>query len=370
MLAIMDFSISLDKASSPQEVVLETSHMSIVVVDSDEENLEQLKHILDKSGYARVHVIHDPWQLLAQYQQLRPDLIMTGLSMPRLNGFQLMAALEPMIFGESYLPIILLLGNEHQASKDQILHSIAKDFLHKPYDPVEVKLRVKHALDNRRFYLQTAQRSQIFKTQIEARDAQLENAYYEMITRLAVVAEYRDPKASEHVWRVAQNSYSMAMELGFSLAKSEVFMRSARLHDVGKVAIPDSILYKPGSLTPKEFEIIKTHSSIGAQLLSGGQSPMIKLAASIALTHHERWDGAGYPRGLAGKMIPIEGRIVAVADTFDVMTTDHQHKKALSLEDAAAEIQYQSGKQFDPEVVQAFVNLYERGVLMIQEAKN
>jgi putative two-component system response regulator len=342
--------------------------MSILIVDSDPSSSQTLGNILEKAGYVDVTILQDPWQVLAQFNTLKPDLILLSLNLPKLNGFQLMAALEPMI-GQNYLPIVVLLGDEHQQTKEQAMNSGASDFLKKPYDLFEVKVRVKKALETRRLHRQYSQSQHVFKTRIEQKDAQLEGAYYEMITRLAVIAEYRDPKASEHVWRVAQNAYLIALEMGFSIGKAEVFMRAARLHDVGKVAIPDHILYKPGSLTPKEFETIKTHSEIGAQLLSGGQSPMIKLAASIALTHHERWDGAGYPRRLVGKAIPIEGRIVAIADTFDAMTSDRQHKKALGVSEAINEIERQSGKQFDPEVVEAFMRLYEKGTLVLPQAK-
>ncbi len=363
----MNFSISLSRPSSHDEVLPKSSDMSILIVDSDQASTQALGQVLEKAGYVDVKTIHDPWQALAQFSSLKPDLVILALNMPQLNGFQLMAALEPLTITEGFLPMIVLLSDEHPSAKEQAINSGASDFIKKPYDAVEVKVRVKNALQTRRLYRQTSQSQYIFKTQIEQRDAQLESAYYEMITRLAVVAEYRDPKASEHVWRVAQNAYLVALEMGFSVGKSEVFMRAARLHDVGKVAIPDQILYKPGSLTPKEFETIKTHSMIGAQLLSGGQSPMIKLAASIALTHHERWDGCGYPRGLAGKAIPIEGRIVAITDTFDAMTSDRKHQKALSVEDAISEIEIQRGKQFDPEVVQAFLQVYYKGGLVLRQ---
>ncbi|MEJ2291447.1 MAG: HD domain-containing protein [Deinococcales bacterium] len=188
-----------------------------------------------------------------------------------------------------------------------------------------------------------------------------------MLIRLAKAAEYRDDDTGEHTWRVARTCALLGQELGLGAEAVDLVLRAARLHDVGKIAIPDGILLKPGALTEAEFEVVKGHARAGAELLSGGRSPLMKLAETIALTHHERWDGTGYPLGLAGDSIPIESRLLAVADTFDALTHDRIHRKAVSPERAVAEIRSQSGKQFDPRVVDAFLLLYERGELITDQ---
>ncbi len=198
---------------------------------------------------------------------------------------------------------------------------------------------------------------------VNRRTEQLERSQLEMLTRLAKAAEYRDDEAGEHIWRVAHLSAQLAQELGQDTHYITLILRAARLHDVGKVGIPDAILMKPGKLSGTEFESIQNHTRIGAQLLSGGHSPLIKMAETIALTHHEHWDGNGYPRKLTGEAIPLEGHILAVADAFDALTHDRHYRRALSLESAVREIRAQSGRQFDPTVVQAFLRLYERGDL-------
>ncbi|MBX3145048.1 MAG: HD domain-containing protein, partial [Trueperaceae bacterium] len=168
-------------------------------------------------------------------------------------------------------------------------------------------------------------------------------------------AEYRDDDTGEHTWRVAQVAGTIGRYLSLPESHVETLMRAARLHDVGKITVPDGILLKPNSLTPEEYSVVKGHTRAGAELLAGSRSPTIKLAETIALTHHERWDGLGYPQGLQGDKIPLESRIIAVSDTWDAITRDRSHKKALSFDEAVHEIAIHSGTQFDPRVVEAFM---------------
>jgi putative two-component system response regulator len=201
------------------------------------------------------------------------------------------------------------------------------------------------------------------------RTEQLEISYVEMLTRLAKVAEYRDDESNEHIWRVAKVSSLIAKAVGFTEERVELLLRAARLHDVGKIAIPDGILFKPSTLTPSEFEVVKSHTTIGAEILSGSRSELLQLAEVIALTHHERWDGTGYPRGLKAEAIPVEGRILAIADSFDALTHDQPHRRAFSVPEAVEEIQQQRGKQFDPDLVEVFLNLYWAGKLTIEKRR-
>ncbi|MFC4639792.1 HD domain-containing phosphohydrolase [Deinococcus hohokamensis] len=190
---------------------------------------------------------------------------------------------------------------------------------------------------------------------VESRTQELEEARLEMLARLARAAEHRDEDTGEHVTRVARTAAGIAGQLGLPAADIRLVEQAAPLHDVGKIGVPDAILLKPGRLTAEEFEVVKLHTTIGASILEDSRSPLIQAAQTIALTHHERWDGGGYPAGLSGEAIPLYGRIVAVADVFDALTSERPYKRAWSRAAALAEIRAQSGQQFDPAVVAAFV---------------
>lgn len=192
------------------------------------------------------------------------------------------------------------------------------------------------------------------EAKVLARTFELEQAQMEIVSRLARAAEYRDDETGEHTWRVGCNSAAIARALGWPAGDVQLLYSAARLHDVGKIGLRDSILLKPDELSSDEFELVRAHTAIGANILSGGSSRLLRMAEEIALSHHERWDGNGYPRGLAGNDIPLTARIVAVADVFDALIHERPYKRAWSVEEALAEIRIQSGRQFDPEVVDAF----------------
>jgi putative two-component system response regulator len=230
------------------------------------------------------------------------------------------------------------------------------DFLTKPFDAVEVVLRIKNLLRTRSLHRQLQGQNELLDQKIRKRTAELEDTQVEILERLALAAEYRDDDTGEHTKRVGETAARIAEALGWSKADVELMRRAAPLHDVGKIGISDSILLKPGKLTPEEFELMKTHTTLGAKMLSGGQFPLLKLAEQIALTHHERWDGTGYI-GLSQEAIPLAGRIVTVADVFDALTSERPYKKAWSWNEAIEEIQSQSGRQFDPHVIETFLNV-------------
>ena len=222
----------------------------------------------------------------------------------------------------------------------------------------DVRLRLlldRHALERRARDLEGA-----LAAATVARRRDLEASRIEMLRRLALAAEYRDDNTREHTERVA----ALAARLGHRLGLSELALthirHAAPLHDVGKIAIPDSILLKPGKLSNAEFEVVKTHAEAGARVLADADSELLEVAESIARSHHERWDGTGYPDGLSGADIPLVGRLVHVADVFDILVHERPYKDAFSVEDAAAEIQNGAGTQFDPEIVEAFADLGPR----------
>ena len=343
---------------------MDLQFMKILIVDDEEVNVLLLKGILQRAGFTQFTALRNSSKITEHFLATQPDLILLDLHMPQKDGFEILAELAPYLEAPNYLPVLMLTADDRPENRQRALSEGARDFLPKPFDSSEVVLRVRNLLEARYFHKQLQQQNERLEKQVTERTQQLEGSQIEMLVRLAKAAEYRDEETGEHTWRVAHTCSLLARELGLGAERADMLLRAARLHDVGKIAIPDGILLKPTKLTPEEFSVVKTHTTVGAKLLSGGQSPLMKLAELIALNHHERFDGSGYPQGLQGQKIPIEGRIMAVADTFDALTHDRIHRKAWSVPDAVVEIESQRGKQFDPAVVDAFMNLLERGEIV------
>jgi putative two-component system response regulator len=239
----------------------------------------------------------------------------------------------------------------------------AKDFLVKPLDAIEVLLRIRNLLETRFLQLEFRKQNLALEQRVYDQSVDLSDARLEMLARLARAAEYRDDDTGEHTQRVGRTSGLMAGALGLDAQEVELIRHAATLHDVGKIGVPDRILLKPGSLTAAEFEVMKGHVGVGAEILSGSRSPLLRVAEQVALTHHEWWDGSGYRSGLRADEIPLAGRIVAVADVFDALTHDRPYKSAVPLDQALEEIRCLSGRQFDPSLVAAFEQLDHRTLL-------
>lgn len=318
----------------------------ILIVDDQEANVRLLEGILKRAaGYHALRSTTDSREVMSLFGEFHPDLILLDLHMPHLDGFAVMEELKKVTMPGVFLPILVLTADVTPEAKQRALAGGAKDFLAKPFDPVEVLLRIKNLLETRFLHLEL--------------QSQLADAHLEVIDRLAIAAEYRDDETGEHIKRVGQTSALLARALRLPSDQVLLIRRAATLHDVGKIGIPESILLKPGRLTPDEFEVMKSHTTIGARILSGGAFPLLQMAEEIALTHHERWDGSGYPRGLRGEAIPLVGRIVAVADVFDILSHPRPYKKAWTADEAIAELQRVAGTHFDPAVVSAFLDLHQ-----------
>lgn len=325
---------------------------SILAVDDQRLNVLLLREILERAGYTSVETATDPRRLAAGFAGPRPDLVLMDLHMPGVDGFALLEQLTASDGGG--VPVIVLTADVTEETKRQALSMGARDFLTKPFDQVELLLRVRNVLQVEHLQQRLHEHNMTLEDRVAERTHDLEEARLEMLDRLALAAEYRDDGTQEHAWRIGRTSGMVARGLGLSEDQIELIRRASSLHDIGKIGIPDAILLKPGRLTAAEFAHVKHHTSIGARILSGGRCPVLGLAHVIALTHHERWDGAGYPQGLKGDEIPIEGRIVAVADVFDALVHDRPYKPAWSVEDAVAEVLDQAGRQFDPRMVESF----------------
>jgi putative two-component system response regulator len=236
--------------------------------------------------------------------------------------------------------------------------------LNRPFDSIEIQLRIQNLLEARFLNLKLQTQNQSLEDAVYERTHELEQAHLdlkeaeiEVIARLARAGELHDDDTGQHTQRVSLIASLIAQGLGMEPADVELLRRVAPLHDVGKIGVPDSILLKREKLTVAEFETIKDHCLIGAQMLSGGHAKLVQMAECIALTHHENWDGSGYPQGLSGQDIPLEARILAVADVFDALTHDRPYKTAWTVEAAIEEIRALSGRKFDPEVVEVFLSL-------------
>lgn len=329
----------------------------ILIIDDEEGNVEVLTRMLKAAGYRSVQGTTDSTQAVPLLYQFRPDLILLDLTMPVMDGFAVLEQLAPLIPSDSYLPILILTGDIRFEARQRALSSGAKDFLLKPFDMTEVLLRIKNLLVTRDLYLLLQDQNQNLEARVAARTRELEEARMEILQRLSDAAEYRDDDTGQHTKRVATIAVAIGRSMELDHHTLELLRWSSPLHDVGKIGIPDSVLLKPGRLSEAEMEIMKSHTTIGARILMGGQSPLVQMAETIALNHHERWDGKGYPRQLAGDRIPLEARLVAVADVFDALTHARPYRAAWSVEETRAEIERGAGKHFDPEITRIFLGL-------------
>ena len=329
----------------------------ILIVDDEPNNVEILRRILTRAGFTRIESTTDSRDAKRLYVRHRPDLILLDLHMPHLDGLGVMAELSE-IAEASYLPILILSADVTPEARRDALSRGAKDFVNKPFQADEILLRIKTLLETRFLYIQIQGQNQLLEAKVRERTRALEEAQIEIVERLAVAAEFRDDNTGQHTQRVGQMSALLARQLGMPDMQVSLIRRAAPLHDVGKIGVPDAILLKLGKLTEQEFAIVKTHTVIGARILSGGKFPLLRLAEEIAFSHHERWDGTGYA-ALAGADIPVAGRIVAVADVFDALTQQRPYKPAWPVREAIAEIERQRGRQFDPGVVDAFLRVIE-----------
>src|SRR3954454_14894569 len=330
----------------------------ILVVDDEAPNVDLLRRLLQRAGFSRIESTNDAREVADLYVKCRPDLILLDLHMPHRDGLAVMDELN-QIAEASYLPILMLTGDDTPEAKREALSRGAKDFLNKPFHSDEVLLRINTLLETRFLYLQIQSQNQILEAKVRDRTRELESAQIEIIERLARAAEFRDDNTGQHTERVGQMAALLARQIGLSDTQGSLIRRAAPLHDVGKIGIPDSALLKLGKLTAEEFELVKTHTSIGARILSGSRFTILRLAEEIAFNHHERWDGTGYV-GIAGAAIPLVGRIVAIADVFDALTQKRPYKAASPVNEAIAEMERQRGKQFDPAIVDAVLRFIEQ----------
>ena len=331
----------------------------ILIVDDEPSNLRLLDQILAGHGYTDVSLTDDPSEAIRKFGEAEPDLVLLDYRMPGMNGLEVMecfAALQP---AESFVPILMLTADSTNDIKTKALAGGANDFLTKPFDYQEVLLRIRNLLVTRMLHEDLRNQNDSLDEKVRSRTRELALAQLETLDRLARAAEYRDDDTGQHARRVGEMSARLGAALGLPGRQVKLLELAAPLHDLGKIAIPDAILLKPGKLSPDEWEIMKSHTTIGAGLLSGSQSGLLSVAERIALSHHERWDGTGYPDGLGGDKIPLPARIVAVVDVFDALASDRPYRDAWPIERTIDHLREERGKHFDPRVLDAFLTCLE-----------
>lgn len=347
----------------------------ILIIDDEIVNVRVLKRYLSGVGYTDIVTTTDSSTAMALIEREKPDLLLLDIMMPEVSGIDILRMLRDNR-RYRHLPVLIVTANADLETKRICLELGATDFLHKPVDPLDLLPRVRNTLVTKSFQDQLAGYAQQLEKRVAQRTRELEVSRKQVVQCLARAAEYRDTETGNHIIRVGRFAGVIAKQLGFNDEEVSNIEMAAQLHDVGKIAIPDSILHKPGKLDPDEFDFIKRHAAIGHSIVrphspedadqlrqhvtAGGQllivqsSPLLRLAAAIALSHHERWDGTGYPLGLKGEDIPLEARITSVADVFDALSSVRPYKGAMPRERCFEILTEGRGTQFDPRVLDAF----------------
>jgi putative two-component system response regulator len=331
---------------------------NILIVDDHLANIALLSKILKQAGYQHIFTTTDSRQVLALYQEHNIDLLLLDIRMPHLDGFEVMLQLQSLV-NHDYLPILVLTAELAKETRSKALSSGAKDFLTKPFDCEEVLLRIRNILEVRILHNQIRQQNENLENAVIKRTQELVDSRLEIIQRLGVAAEYKDNETGNHVLRMSKFSQLLAKAAGLSDELADIILHTAPMHDIGKIGIPDRVLLKPGKLDSEEWEIMQSHVTIGGEILSGSDSELMVTARNIALSHHEKWDGSGYPNGTSGEDIPIEGRICAICDVFDALTSERPYKEAWPIEKAMNLIREESGRHFDPTLTILFENILD-----------
>jgi putative two-component system response regulator len=342
------------------------TNAKILIVDDEPGNIQILERMLNTVGYHNITSTTDSRSTPKIYQSMQPDLILLDIKMPGFSGFDVMNALK-VLEKESYLPILVLTAQLDPETRLKAIKSGAKDFVNKPFIMEEMLARINNLLEVRMLHNSIYSDKKSLETQVMQRSEELRQYQVEIIHRLARAAEYRDNETGMHVIRISKLCERLARGLGLSEHECHLIRHASPMHDIGKIGIPDHILLKPGRLTIEEWSVMKTHSDIGALILSGSESEFLQMAEVIAGSHHERWEGSGYPRGLKGEEIPMVSRIVTVCDVFDALTSDRPYKKAWSVENTVAEMEKQNGKLFDPDVLGVFMTLLPEMISITQQ---
>lgn len=362
---------------TPPSVELHSSDAHVMIVDDEPINIKLVRKVLSEVGFSTFSETCDPRTVLTQMRTDTPDVVLLDIMMPHISGLEVLEAIRATEQFQ-HIPVLILTATSDRATRLEALELGATDFLNKPVDRAELLPRVRNALTMKAHQDHLKNYAGELEKAVKARTQEVVASRLEVVHCLARAAEFHDDVTGKHVLRVGRYAGLIGKELGLTNQQVYILELAAQLHDVGKIGVPDEILKKRGRLTPDEYEIVKRHCKfgknmfermdetqwafvrmhpeLGSQLLNASRSPLIQMASRIALTHHEHWDGSGYPLGLKGEAIPLEGRITAVADVFDALASERPYKPAMAQHTCFDAISELRGTQFDPQVVDAMLS--------------
>ncbi len=337
-----------DSRSSPGHP---SSGGKVLIVDDQAYICELLSQWLTSEGYECAHASNGEDACKA-LQESDFSLLISDIMMPGMSGMTLLSKVRKHY---DDVAVIMATGVSDRKTAIQALKLGAYGYVIKPFDQNEVLINVANALERRRLVLQSRDYEHRLEEEVWNRTLEIRQTEEEITLHLAAAAEYRDEVTGAHIRRIGLYAGTLAEALGKGVDWIDSIRLAAPMHDIGKIGIPDLILFKPGKLTCKEFEVVKTHAVIGAKILGESKVPLLRMAAEIALSHHERWDGSGYPKGLAGGDIPLVGRLVALADVYDALVTDRPYRAAMPNDEAIAIVKSGRGRHFDPDLLDVFL---------------
>lgn len=347
-----------------------TNTCNIVVCDDSATNVLILSQIVKDNCNAKIIEITDPRNLTPILEGADIDLLLLDIEMPYINGFDILKNVRKIHPPES-LPIIVISGLQSKESRNKALSLGANDYITKPFDQVEISLRLKSQLKVQSAHKIISNKKLELEGRVNRRTQALESSIDDLINSLAIAGELKDDETGKHLCRVGKYAGILARGYGLPNSIAKMIEKTAPLHDIGKIGVPDSILLKKGKLTDDERKIMQQHTLYGQKIIGNHDNMLLEVAQSVALNHHERWDGTGYPNGLSGETIPIEGRITALADVFDALTIKRSYKEAWPLDKALNKIKNESGKHFDPQLVDALTsNINQFKIVMVELADN